>query len=267
MRSVCDWRTWQKEVSGFQCSCLKQQKKPDSLSLVFSLRFAPVECGGQGEKIPSGLPCPDCTSKPIGRLRKHAYYLRSFEDIEKTKIELKITRLRCSKCKKSHACLFPCLVPHSSYSADSVGKLVAPYLFEGKSCERIGWEVSIEGKKGHKHLVYRLVGRLCQKQDWIIGFVEKHILRQGESVWGRKEAEPEKDCDSGRRVRSAEKKAALNKVGAALIRFRESTGQALEAVIGLLHQVGMQSSAPFSLLSAAKVLLVRTTHRRGDALF
>lgn len=246
---------------------LRPTKKPDSLSLVFSLRFAPVECGGQGEKIPSGLPCPDCTSKPVGRLRKHAYYLRSFEDIEKVKIELRITRLRCSKCKKSHACLFSCLVPYSSYSADSLGKLVTPYFFEDKSCERIGWEVSITGQKGHRNLVYRLVQRLCQKQDWITGFVEKQVLGRGESLWKRKEPEPEKECDSGRRVRSAEKKAALNKVKAALMKFGESAGGALETVVGLLHQGSMQLSAPFSLLSVAKVVLVRTTHKRGEALF
>lgn len=246
---------------------LRPTQKPDPLSLVFSLRFAPVECGGQGEAIPSGLPCPDCRGKPIGRLRKHAYYLRSFEDIEKVKIELRITRLRCSKCKKSHACLFAFLVPHSKYSAESLGKLVTSYLFEGKSCERVGWEVSLEEGKGHIHLVHSLMERLCRKQDWITGFVEKQVLRQGESLWKRKEPEPEKECDSGRRVRSAEKRAALNKVRVALMKFGESTGQALEAVVGILHQCSMQLNAPFSLLSGATVMLVRATHKRGDALF
>lgn len=256
-----------KRGTRFEMKLQHNKNKPDYLSLVFSLRFAPVECGGEGEKIPSGLPCPDCGGSPCGRLRKHAYYVRSFEDIEKVKIKLTILRLRCSKCKKSHACLFPCLVPHSRYSADSLGKLVTPYFFEDTSCERIGWEVSIEGNKGHRHLVYRLLERLCQKQDWITGFVEKQVLKRGESLWKRKEPEPEEECDSASRVRSAEKKEALNKVKAALMKFRESSEPALEAVVSLLHQGSMQLSKPFSLLSAATVVLVRTTHKRGDALF
>jgi hypothetical protein len=226
-----------------------------------------VECGGQGEEIPSGLPCPDCSSKPYGRLRKHGYYLRNFQSIERSKILLTILRLRCSKCKKSHACLFPCLIPHSSYSADALGKLVIRYFFEDKSYERIGWEASAEEGEGHRHLIYRQVARLCLKQDWITGFAQKQVLRKGESLWKAKKPKPEEECDSARRVKSQKKRAAMNKVKAAVMRFRESTGQALEKVVGVLHQASMQLRAPFSLLSEAKVALVRTTQKRGDALF
>lgn len=228
-----------------------------------------MEIGGQGEEIPSGLPCPVCPSKPSGRLRKHAYYLRSFKSFKSVNGngKIKITRLRCSKCKKSFACLFPCIVPHSSYSAEALGELVTPYFFEDKSCEQIGWEASGEEGEGHRHLVHRLVEGLCQKEDWIAGVAEKQVLKQGESLWRRKEPEPEEACGNVGRVRSQKKRAALNRVKTALMKFRDSTGQALEAIISLLHELSMELRAPFSLLSQAKEVLVRTTHKRGNALF
>lgn len=158
-------------------------------------------------------------------------------------------------------------MPHSSYSAEALGALATRYFFEDKSCERIGWETSGDEGEGHRHLVYRLVERLCQKEDWIAGMAEKQVLKQGESLWRRKEPEPEVSCGNARRVRSKTKKAAMNRVKAALIKFRESTGQAIETAVGLLHEFSMQLSAPFSLLSQAKVAVVRTTHKREDALF
>ena len=193
--------------------------------------------------------------------------MRNFLSIEKVKVLLRILRLRCSRCKKSHACLFPCLVPHSSYSAKALGELVVRYFFEDKSCEAIGWEASSEEGEGHRHLVYRLVEGLCRKEDWIARVAEKQVLEQGESLWKRKEPEPEEACSNARRVRSETKKAAMNRVKAALMKFRESTGQALETIVSSLHEVSMQLSAPFSLLSQAKVAPVKIPHKRGKALF
>lgn len=225
-----------------------------------------MECGGEGEKIPSGLPCPDCPSKPAGVLRRHDYYLRNFKtDVVDTKI--KITRLCCSKCRITHACLFPCLIPHSRYSAEYVGKLVAPYFVEQKSCEQIGWEGTEEEGEGHRHLVHEKVTRICEKQDWIANVAEKEEQKSGESLWKRKEPEPEGECPNGRKVKSEGKKKALTRVRAALVKLRERTGQELEALIGLLHETSMQLSAPVSLLSLAKVSVVRTTHKWGNALF
>lgn len=238
------------------------------MSLLFSLEYAPVELGGEGKEIPTSLPCPDCQTKPVGRLRKHANYLRGFTlAVGGGRIKVKITRLRCSKCKVTHGCLFECLVPHSRYGAEALGRLATQYLFEDKSYEEIGWEKSAEEGEGHRHLIYSLVERLCRKEDWISAQAEKQVLKRGESLWRRKEPEPEEPCKNAGKARSEKKAAAMNRVKAAVKKFKEGTGQALETVVGSLHQISMQLSAPFSLFSAAKVAVVRTTHKRGEALF
>jgi len=159
------------------------------------------------------------------------------------------------------------LVPHSRYSADALGELATQYIFEDKSYDGIGWERSAEEGEGHRHLIFRLVERLCQKGDWITTVAEKQVLKKGETLWKRKEPEPAEACVNADKARSREKKAAMNRVKAAVTKFRESTGQALEAVMSSLHEMSMQLRAPFSLFSAAKVAVVRTTHKRGDALF
>jgi hypothetical protein len=237
------------------------------VSLVFSNEFAPVDIGGGGKEIPSGLPCPDCPSRPSGCLRRHAYYFRNFKNLDDIKILLKILRLCCSKCKSSHACLFPMLVPRSSYSASALGKLVTPYFFEDKSAEKIGWEASVEEGQGHRHLVQGLVDRLCEKQDWIAGFIEKQIQRAGESLWKRKEPEAEEQSPNAQKVRSKEKSAALSRVQEMLLKFKESSRHELDSLVEILHQVSMQMKAPFSLLTRAKVMVIKTTHKRGKALF
>lgn len=234
--------------------------------LVFSQRFAPVECGGQGEEIPTGLPCPGCRSKPGSCLWKHGYYLRIFISIGESETKIKITRLRCPLCNKTYSCLFPCLVPHSSYSTDSLGKLVTPYFFEDKSCAQIGWEASDGEGEGHRHLVHSLVERLCEQLDWITSFVEKQTQRQGESLWRRKEPEPEAECSNARRVKSKEKKAALTRVKAVLMKFKENSEHRIENLVCVLHRAGLQLRAPFSLLTRAKVMFVKTTHDWGNTL-
>ena len=250
------------------CSANKQKQNRISVSLVFGIEYAPVEIGGEGKEIPTGLLCQDCPAKPAGRLRKHANYLRSLTlAVGGDRIVLKITRLRCSKCKVTHACLFPCLVPHGGYSTQAVGQVAAQYLSEDKSYEQVGWERSAEEGEGHRHLVYRTIEHLCQRAEWIIGMAEKQQLNKGESLWRRKEPDPEEPCSNARKARSKEKAAALNLVKAAVKKFKDSTGEALEAVISSLHEMSMQLRAPFSLFSAAKVVVVRTTHKRGDALF
>lgn len=182
-------------------------------------------------------------------------------------IKVRITRLRCSKCNVTHACLYPCLVPHSRYSAEAVGELATQYLSEDKSYEQVGWEKSADEGEGHRHLVYRTIERLCQRAEWIIGMSEREQLKQGESLWRRKKPEPEDPCLNARKARSKEKAEALDRVKAAVKKFRDTTGGALEGVVGSLHEMSMQLLAPFSLFSAATVTLVRTTHKRGDALF
>ncbi|MGH2506528.1 MAG: DUF6431 domain-containing protein [Ktedonobacteraceae bacterium] len=226
-----------------------------------------MSCGGEGLEIPSGLRCPNCPGPVAGWLWILAYYLRSFKDFTGTDIRIKITRLRCSKCRVTHACLFPCLVPHSSYSAEALGQLATSYFFEEKSYEKLGWETSEDEGEGHRHLVYELVARVCRKQDWVAGFVEREAQSAGESVWRRKEPEPLKECVNAYKARSKAKRAALGNVRALLLKFREGCKQEMEALIGILHQVSMQLKAPFSLLSLAKVQVVRTAHLRGDALF
>ena len=84
--------------------------------------------------------------------------------------------------------------------------------------------------------------RLCEKEDWIAGVAEKQALKQGQSLWRRKEPEPEVACGNARRIRSEKKKAAMNRVKAVLIKLRKRTGQAHETGVSLLHGISMQLS-------------------------
>lgn len=226
-----------------------------------------MECGGGGKEIPRCLPCPDCSGKPVGRLWKHGSFLRSFKSVAGGKVAIWIRRLCCSKCEATHACLFPCLVPGSSHSAESLGKLVTSYFFEKKSCEQLGWEASGEEGEGHKHLVHGVVEGVCEKEERLERLVEKEVQKSGESLWKRKEPEPEVACPNAKKVRSAEKKAKLTRMRAVLEKLREQSGREVETLVSFLHERSMQMRAPFSLLSRAKVRVFMSPQNRGDALF
>ncbi len=249
-----------------KCSC-NRTNKPGLLSLVFGLEFAPVECGGEGKEIPSGLPCPCCNSRPYVRLRKHGRYMRLFESVGGSKIPIWIQRLYCPVCDKTHACLFPCLVPGSSYSADSLGELVAPYILEDKSYEELGWSVSPDEGSGHRHLIYGIVERLCERLDWVTGFVAKQVLKRGDSLWKRNEPEPLEELGSTKRVRAKDKREMLTRLKAVLMKFKRAGEYETQELISKLHQASMQARAPFSLLTRPRAALVSAPHQRGNALF
>jgi hypothetical protein len=200
-------------------------------------------------------------------LWRHGSFLRSFESVAGSKIPIWILRLCCSNCEATHACLFPCLVPGSSYSAESLGKLVGPYFFEKKSCDGLGWESRLEEGEGHRHLVHKVVDGICEKQERIESFVEKEVQKSGESLWKRKEPEPETPCPNAKKARTERKKAALTRLRAVLEKFREQSGREVETLVSFLHETSMQLRAPFSLLSRAKVRVFVSPQNRGEVLF
>lgn len=61
-----------------------------------------------------------CTCKHYGCLTKHAYYHRKLKT-ESGGFKLKICRVKCSVCGRTHALLLSCIVPYSQVSvADQV---------------------------------------------------------------------------------------------------------------------------------------------------
>lgn len=237
------------------------------MSLVFSLRFAPVICGGEGKEIPSGLPCPEPRSLSCRLLQKLGRYVRSFKTSDGVKVQISIQRLYCPGCGVSHACLFPCLIPGSGYAAETLGELVVPYLFERKSYEEIGWEMEEEEGQGHKHLVHSVLERLLEKLDWILSFVEKQALRYGGSLWRRKNPERPNEAEEPFKVKSKEKNEALKSLKTALMKFGERSGQKMEKLVCQLHAEAMQSREPVSLLARPRCALVNAPHERGNAPF
>lgn len=241
---------------------LKKQKKPDVLILLFDREFAPVKFGGEGRVIPSALKCPDCARSRGGRLWRHGWYERFFISELGQKNLVRILRLRCSKCRASHACLYDFMVPYRQYGAELLGLLAWKYLIEKvMTYEEFEWELTeAEGdEKGHRHLVFDVIERLCQVYSWLVGQVEKANLRVGESLWKRDEPEPEKDCVNGWKAKRVEKREALNQVARALTKFRrlccdEDFVVDGGRVIGILQRAGMNLPLPFSLLTGVKVL-------------
>lgn len=61
-----------------------------------------------------------CTCKHSGCLTKHAYYRRKLKT-ESGGLKLKICRVKCSVCGRTHALLLSCIVPYSQVSlADQI---------------------------------------------------------------------------------------------------------------------------------------------------
>ncbi len=212
--------------------------------------------------IPSRLSCPNCVGVRGGRLWRHGWYERFFiTELGKKKL-IQILRLRCSKCRASHACLYDFMVPYRQYGAELLGLLAWKYLIEKvMKYEEFEWGLhAVEAdEKGHRHLVFTVIERLCQVYSWLMGQVEKVNLRPGESLWKRPEPEPEKDCVNGWKAKKAGKEEALNQVARALTRFRRLCGDEDfvidgSSVFGILQRAGMNLPLPFSLLTAAKGL-------------
>lgn len=241
---------------------LRQQKKPDVLILLFIQKFAPVEFGGEGQAIPSGLMCSDCAGVTGGVLWRHGWYERFFICDLGQKKRIRILRLRCSKCRASHACLYDFMVPYRQYGAELLGLLAWKYLIEKvMTYEEFEWGLPTAeaDEKGHRHLVFEVIERLCQVYSWLMGQVEKANLRPGESLWKRPEPMPERDCVNGWKAKKAGKEEALNQVARALTKFRrlccdEDFVIDGSGVFGILQRAGLNLPLPFSLLTAAKGL-------------
>jgi hypothetical protein len=161
--------------------------------------------------------------------------------------------LQCTKCGGSQSCLFELLVPHSVHSPEYTGRLVATYLSEEKSYDAVGWEESADEGEGRRNLVYRAVKRLCEKQEWITSFVERRGLKTGESMWRRKEPEPEEDCANAEKAKNETKRNALNQVKRALVKLLQIIKEEkMETAIEELHRASMLLAEPFSLLTWAE---------------
>ena len=133
----------------------------------------------------------------------------------------------------------------------------------------MGWEASGEEGEGHRHLVHTVIQRICDNEDRIASLVEKEVQKSDETLWRRKEPEPEPEavCPNAKRARSEEKEAKLTRMRAVLEKFRQESGHEVETLIGFLHKATMQLRAPFSLLSRAKAMVFMSPHDRGKALF
>lgn len=226
-----------------------------------------MELGGEGKEIPRGLPCPSCTSKPVGRLRRHASYIRTCKSFSALSIQTTVLRLWCPKCETSHACAFEQLLPYRRQPTESLAQLVEPYFFEEKSYEQLGWEVSADEGEGHRHLAFRLVARLCEMREWITSFIERQRHKLQGSLWRREEPEPQEVCPNAYKAKLVQKKAALNQVREALEKFRKLSGGKRESLIGLLHEASRGLRTPFSLLTCTQVVRLYPPQNWGDALF
>lgn len=204
-----------------------------------------MEFGGLGKEIPHDLACPQCQ---VGRLHRHDDFLRPFEGKQ-----IRINVLRCSKCGKSQACLFDFLVPCSADTPEALGEQAARYLTEEKSYEQAGWESSQEEGEGQRSQIFRVIESLCRKHNWIVAYLEKLQLKPAESLWKRKEPEPEEECPNAHKARSPEKRKRLNQLRAALGRYMRMSGVAMAAAIAALQQAAMLLTAPFSLLTRTEV--------------
>jgi len=221
------------------------------LSVVLDRQFAPVEFGGGGKEIPRCPPCPSCID---GRLQRHGHYFREYQGKE-----IRIEVLKCSSCPKSHSCQFDFLVPHSQSTAEELGELAEKYLTEETSYDRVGWEVEEEEGEGHRSQAFGVVERLCENREWIRSFVEKQLMRPGETLWRRKQPEAveedagaEEACPNAWKAWKEEKKQALSQLSETLKRYAQSTGKRMAKVIEEMHMASMLLSTPFSLLTCAE---------------
>lgn len=238
------------------------------MSIYLSREFAPVELGGEGKAIPRDLACPDCNGRPGGRLWKHDSHVKTIKQLDhEGGIKLRVTRLRCSVCGTSHAVLFEHLLPYQRYSTGTLEQLAAPYLFNVNSYDKAGWVACSDEGAGHRHLVYEVVARLCQASEWISSYVERQRNWLEGSVWKRKDPIPEEPCPNAYKAKTAVKKAALNQVSKALVRFQNISGGNREELIGLLHRAGMGLKTPFPLLTSRASMRLSATHNRGNRLF
>jgi len=226
-----------------------------------------VEIGGEGKKIPSGLPCPSCTNKPVGRLGRHGSYLRTFKSFSGLHSKLPVLRLLCSKCRKSHACLFEHWLPYKRCSIEAQAQLVEPYLFEEMSYDQVGWAVSADEGEGHRHLAFTVVARLCQMRQWITSFAERQRHRVEGSLWRREKLEAPGDCPNAYKAKKKDKRAALNQVKEALEKLKKLNGDKWEGLLGQLHAAAMCLRTPVSLFTWTRAIRISTPHNRGDALF
>jgi len=154
------------------------------------------------------------------------------------------------------------MVPYRQYGAELLGLLAWKYLIEKvMTYEEFEWGLLAErgDDKGHRHLVFDVIERLCQVYSWLVGQGEKANLKTGESLWKRPEPVPEKDCVNGWKAKKALKEEALNQVARALTKFqRRFTDEDFVVdggkIVGILQRAGMNLPLPFSLLTRAKVL-------------
>lgn len=68
-----------------------------------------------------------CTCGRKGNLIKHAYYIRSVK-VDGELVELKILRILCKACKKTHAILPDWLIPYSRTLFNDQVKIIKTYL-------------------------------------------------------------------------------------------------------------------------------------------
>lgn len=226
-----------------------------------------MELGGEGKKIPSGLPCPNCPSKPLGRLQRLGTYLRTFKSLSGSDILLPVLRLHCPKCDVSHACLFEHWLPYQRYSSEAQARLVESYFFEETSYEHLGWQVLAEEGAGHRHLSWEIVARLCEMCEWITSFVERQRHKLEAWLWKRDEPDLPDKCPNAYKARTKRKKTALNQAREALEKLKKLSGGKQESLIRLLHEAGMGLRTPVSLLTCTRVKGILTPHNRGDTLF
>jgi hypothetical protein len=148
--------------------------------------------------------------------------------------------------------LFDFLTPHSQSSAIAFGELIAKYLSEETSYEKVGWTTSDEEGKGHRNKVFNAINQMCKNGEWITSFVEREHQKSGESLWRRKEPEPDEECPNAPKARIAGKRTALKQLRAALEKYMRIGDLTMEIVIGELHGASMLLATPFSLLTQAK---------------
>lgn len=88
--------------------------------------------------------CPTCMAKHT--LTRHASYERNISFLQKDMLinkKLKMLRLKCSSCDKTHAVLPNDIIPYCIYSYSFVAKVLMNHFLEGKSVLSISTHYNI----------------------------------------------------------------------------------------------------------------------------
>lgn len=105
------------------------------------------------------ITCPKCNS--VGRFYFHGYYTRFLyvvllvvNHFLKEKISVKVARLKCQNCAKTHAVLHHDIIPYNRYSLSFITEVLASFFISKNKISKICIEFEISEKLFYTFLDY-----------------------------------------------------------------------------------------------------------------